>query len=128
MNEWWNDLTSWLDSQQIDWSTAAWIAAAVVVALIVAGVLLAVGLTRKSALDREHAAELRADASRDAAAIDREEAEARQLEAEAHRVRAQADQLAAKARDRRLTVDQHREHHDEQVRKADRLDPHHTSH
>ncbi len=111
-------------------STTVMIIAAVVAVVLVVAVI-AVAMSRKhTEKRRQQAGELRERITAQSTAIERREAEARATEAEAARARAEADRKVAEAErleadavDQHTAAAAHREEHQENLRRADELDP-----
>jgi preprotein translocase subunit SecF len=106
-----------------------WLIIAIVVVAIIAAIVMA-GNKKKKERDRSRAGELREEAAVKATDVQQHDARARETEAraaearaESERKQAEADRLAAQAQDRTRTADEHREEHQEHLRRADELDP-----
>ena len=105
----------------------------VVVAVVVIAIIAAVAAAankRKKAHNRERAAEIREYATTQATKLEKHEARARETEAaaaasraEAERKAAEAQRLEAEAAERQHVAAAHRDEHQEQLRRADELDP-----
>jgi hypothetical protein len=110
-----------------DW--LIWVIIAIVVVAIIAALVVAANKKKKER-DRSRAGEIREQASTQAATVQQREAHARETEAqaaqaraEADRKQAEADRLEAEARERADKAGAHRQEHEENLRRADELDP-----
>lgn len=106
-----------------------WVIIAIVVIAIIAAIAVAAAKKNKQR-KRDRAGAIREDAAVAATGVQKREAHAAETEAEAAAARAEADRkqaeaqrLAAEAEERRRTADSEREQHDEQLLRADKLDP-----
>ncbi len=117
----------------MDWSSTWTIVVIVVIALLAIGIIAALvksGREKKRERDRSKAAELRDEAETKATDLQQREARARETEAKAAQARAEADRKAAEAQrleaeahDRHGDLTEHRDRHEETLRRADELDP-----
>ncbi len=106
-----------------------WVIVAIIVIAVIAAVIAA-STKRKQEQNRTRAGELREQAAAQATGLQQREAHARETEAraaearaEAERKQAEADRLEAEARDRHETAAGYRDQHEENLRRADELDP-----
>jgi hypothetical protein len=106
-----------------------WVIVAIIVIAVIAAVVAASN-KRKREQNRTRAGELREQAAAQATGLQQREAHARETEAraaearaEAERKQAEADRLEAEARDRHETAAGYRDQHEENLRRADELDP-----
>ena len=106
-----------------------WVIVAIIVIAVIAAVVAA-STKRKREQNRTRAGELREQAAAQATGLQQREAHARETEAraaearaEAERKQAEADRLEAEARDRHETAAGYRDQHEENLRRADELDP-----
>jgi len=109
-----------------------WVIVAIIVIAVIAAVIAAVAAAkkRKQENNRNRAGELREQAAAQATGLQQREAHARETEAraaqaraEADRKKAEADRLEAEAADRHGTAESYRQEHEENLRRADELDP-----
>jgi len=100
-----------------------WIIVAIVVVLIILGLVLYFGRRKQAELQRARAEELRRNAQNDALDAQDVEAKAARADADAKQAEVDAQRLRMEAGGRHEQADTVRARSEEQLRKAERLDP-----
>jgi uncharacterized protein HemX len=111
-------------------TTTVWIVVAVIAVLILVAILGVMMSRKKQEQNRTRAGELREQAAAQTTGVQQREAGARETEAQARQAQAEADQKAAQAErleahasDKHSTAATYREDRDDNLRRADEVDP-----